>query len=60
LTEALDFDEFIDDGIAKWSDFVSFAVTDSDIIFWFSPYQVAPYVYGVQKVEIPKDIISPQ
>ncbi len=54
LKEKLDFDDFIDDGTAKWNDFSSFAVTDSDIIFWFSPYQVAPYVYGVQKVVIPK------
>ena len=60
LSEKLDFDEFIDDGTAKWSDFSSFAVTDTNIIFWFSPYQVAPYAYGLQKVIIPKKTISSQ
>jgi hypothetical protein len=60
LADELDFDEFIDEGTAKWSDFSSFAVTDTDIIFWFSPYQVAPYSYGVQKVIIPKKVISSQ
>ena len=60
LADELDFDEFIDEGTAKWSDFSSFAVTDTDIIFWFSPYQVAPYSYGVQKVIIPRKVISSQ
>ncbi len=54
LADELDFDDFIDDGTAKWSDFSSFAVTDTNIIFWFSPYQVAPYAYGVQKVVMPR------
>ena len=60
LTEELDFDEFINDGTAKWSDFSSFAVTDAEIIFWFLPYQVAPYAYGIQKVSILRETISSQ
>lgn len=60
LTEMLDFDEFINEGTAKWSDFSTFAVTNSEIIFWFSPYKVAPYSYGVQKVSIPRETISSQ
>ena len=58
LKRQLDFHEFINDGTEKWNDFSSFAVTDSTIIFWFSPYQVAPYSYGIQKVVVPKNVLG--
>lgn len=33
--------------------FSSFGVTDESLIIYFEPYQVAPYAYGEQQVEIP-------
>jgi hypothetical protein len=41
----------------------NWALTSDALIFFFDPYQVAPYVAGPQKVEIPlqmlKDVLTP-
>lgn len=57
LHQHLEATDFIDDGTELWSDFSSFAHTNEGLVFWFSPYQVAPYVYGIQKVEVPWAVI---
>jgi hypothetical protein len=54
LKKKLEYDESIDEGTAQPGDFSAFAVTNDKFIFWFSPYQVASYADGVQKVEIPR------
>jgi hypothetical protein len=52
LKEMLEYDESIEEGTSSPEDFSAFAVTNDKIIFWFSPYQVASYADGTQKVEI--------
>ncbi len=52
LKKMLEYNESVDQGTASPDDFSSFAVTDDKYIFWFSPYQVASYADGLQKVEI--------
>ena len=52
LKKKLEYDESIDEGTAQPDDFSAFAVTNDKFIFWFSPYQVASYADGLQKVEI--------
>ncbi|MFA5013189.1 MAG: DUF3298 domain-containing protein [Candidatus Paceibacterota bacterium] len=46
------------------ANFKNFIVTDSSIIFYFPPYQVAPYAAGPQSAEILlteiKDILNPE
>ena len=58
LKEDLEFKDFIDDGTERWSDFSSFAISATGYTFWFSPYQVAPYVNGIQKVDVPKSLFK--
>jgi hypothetical protein len=58
LHQHLEATDFIDDGTELWNDFSSFALTNEGLVFWFSPYQVAPYVYGIQKVEVPWIIVK--
>ncbi|MDD5569258.1 MAG: DUF3298 domain-containing protein [Candidatus Pacebacteria bacterium] len=55
---------FIDEGAGPdENNFKSFFITDTSLIFYFPPYQVAPYAAGEQKVEIPfaeiKGILNP-
>lgn len=54
LKKMLEYNESVDEGTASPDDFSSFAVTDNKYIFWFSPYQVASYADGLQKVEVPR------
>lgn len=53
LKAQIDFHDFIDDGTATLKDFEVFSLNDSTITFYFTPYQVAPYAYGSQKVSLP-------
>ena len=53
LKKLIDFHEFINDGTASTNDFEIFSINDSLITFYFTPYQVAPYAYGSQKVSLP-------
>ena len=55
LKEMLEYDESIEEGTSSPEDFSAFAVTNDKIIFWFSPYQVASYADGTQKVEISRE-----
>jgi len=55
LKKKLDYNESVDDGTSSIDDFSAFAVTDHEFIFWFSPYQVASYADGLQKVVIPRE-----
>lgn len=50
--------DFIEEGTKVLADFGNFTLTDTSIVFWFSPYQVAAYAYGPQKVELKLDEIS--
>ena len=52
LRSKLEYNESVNDGTATPDDFSSFAVTDDKFIFWFSPYQVASYADGLQRVEV--------
>lgn len=53
LKTQIDFQDFINDGTASLKDFEIFSLNDSLITFYFTPYQVAPYAYGTQKVSLP-------
>jgi hypothetical protein len=53
LREKLSSPEFIEVGTEKLSDFEVFSLTDTNITFWFAPYQVAAYSEGLQKVSLP-------
>lgn len=53
LKTQIDFNDFIEDGTATLKDFEVFSLNDSTITFYFTPYQVAPYAYGSQKVSLP-------
>ncbi|NPA36254.1 MAG: DUF3298 and DUF4163 domain-containing protein [Chlorobi bacterium] len=55
LKDNLEYDESVDEGTATPEDFSAFAVTDDKLIFWFSPYQVASYADGLQRVEVPRN-----
>ncbi len=52
LKQQIDFQDFINDGTSATSDFEIFSLNDSLITFYFTPYQVAPYAYGSQKVAL--------
>ena len=54
LKKKLEYNETVDEGTAEISDFSAFALTNDKYIFWFSPYQVASYADGLQRVEIPR------
>lgn len=45
------------------ANYQNFVLTPDSVIFYFDPYQVAPYVFGPQQVEIPlselEDILAP-
>ncbi|MDR3547817.1 MAG: DUF3298 domain-containing protein [Candidatus Pacebacteria bacterium] len=50
---------FIDPGTTPdAANFQAFALDDSDLVIYFSPYQVAPYALGPQTVRIPLDQLS--
>ncbi|MFO7321856.1 MAG: DUF3298 domain-containing protein [Chloroflexota bacterium] len=47
-------ESWIRDGASMDSaNYRNFVLTEDSVIFYFDPYQVAPYVYGPQQVEIP-------
>lgn len=45
------------------ANYQNFVLTPDSVIFYFDPYQVAPYVFGPQQVEIPlselEDVLAP-
>jgi hypothetical protein len=64
MEDAFADEEWIKEGAGKNSDnFQRFVLAESAFIFYFPPYQVAPYAYGEQQIIIPfselKDILNP-
>ena len=53
LKSEIEFHDFINEGTASLKDFEIFAINDSLITFYFTPYQVAPYAYGSQRISLP-------
>lgn len=53
LKSEIEFRDFINEGTASLIDFEIFAVNDTMITFYFTPYQVAPYAYGSQRISLP-------
>lgn len=46
-------EKWILDGTASWADLSKYSCGESSITFYFSPYQVGPYVVGPQTVDVP-------